>query len=151
MTPPATWTSIVWVELRSVGMAVDVRPLYVSPPPDTAMPMKLFDGSPVFWDVSNVTATPGMPAAPRAPPLPPTEVGRAPAVGLPSTKAAPSAPLPWSMVMSKTAWRLAVATAVGQKAEPDAAARLGVMMSELAVSEAWPLTCHPPAHGAGTT
>src|SRR6516225_4886689 len=114
------------------------------------MPMKLFDGSPVFWNVSKVTATPGMPAAPRAPPLPPTMVGRAPAAGLPSTKAAPSAPLPWSMVRLKTAWRFAVATAVGQNAEPDAAATLGVMVSTPPATDACPLTCHPVPGGGST-
>ena len=65
------------------------------------MPMKLLPGSVMFWNVSSVTATPGMPAKPSPLPESPTRFGVPPCVASANTSATPSAPLPPFMVASK--------------------------------------------------
>src|SRR5579863_3512147 len=81
------------------------------------MPTKLFDGLTELFQVSKATATPWIPENPRPPPLLPRAVGW---VWLASArvKVIPSAPLPDPMNMSKDAEMPALATGLGQKAEP---------------------------------
>jgi hypothetical protein len=108
-----------WRVARNDVIPDDV-PTYVKlsgdPENPVAIPMKFADGSAEFqfFHVSNVTATPGIPANPRPPPNDPNAV--APADGFANTNAIPSAPVPPPIVASNDTDNPADATADGYNA-----------------------------------
>src|SRR5947209_7151420 len=81
------------------------------------IPMKLFDASPVFCQVSSETAMPVMPENPSPPPFVPSAVALV-ALASAIVNVMPSAPAPGPMNASNVAVMPAPGTGTGQNAEP---------------------------------
>src|SRR5205814_9375355 len=97
---------------------------------------------------SSDTAIPLMPPKPSPPPPAPSAV--APAVGSASVSVMPSAPVPLSIVASKSTVTALDDNAVGQNPEPAELALFGVSWSCVPTMDAAPFSCHPPLEGSFT-